>query len=111
MIDVFTQHDLNKRHEAEGDDQIAYDWEEGEIYRGEEIYTLADGTIVKADPDEMKNYLKYRIRKLGLKKWVSDELGEGNLDDFIIFLLTDPLSLEDFFESYYDGYRSEAGEE
>lgn len=111
MMDVFAQHDLNKRHEAEGEDYIAYDWHEGEIYRGEEIYTLADGTIVLADIDEMKAYLKYRIRKLGLKNWVQNELGEGNVDDFIISLMSDPLSLEEVFESYYDGYRSNAGED
>ncbi|WP_125710130.1 hypothetical protein [Lacticaseibacillus porcinae] len=110
MIDVFTQHDLNKRHEAEGEDYIAYDWDEGEIYRGEEIYTLADGTIVLADIDEMKAYLKYRIRKLGLKNWVQNELGEGHVDDFIISLTIDHLSLEELFESYYDADRSNAGE-
>lgn len=111
MIDPFTQHDINKRHEAEGEDYIAYDWKEGEVYPGEDIYTLADGTIVPADIDEMKAYLNDRIRKLGLKNWVRDDLGEGNVDDFIINLMSYPLSLEEVFESYYDGYRSNAGEE
>lgn len=110
MIDVFTQHDIEKRHEAEGEEPIAYDWQEGEIYGGEDIYTLEDGTIVLADIDEMKAYLKNRIKKLGLKNWVHNELGEGNVDDFILSLMSDYLSLEEVFESYYGGYRSEAGE-
>ena len=110
MIDAFTQNDINKRHEAEGSDPIAYDWKEGEIYGGEDIYTLEDGTIVLADLDEMKAYLKDRIHKLGLKNWVQNELGEGDVDDFILSLMSDHLSLEEVFESYYGGYRSEAGE-
>jgi len=110
MIDAFTQHDIEKRHEAEGEGPIAYDWQEGEIYGGEDIYTLEDGTIVLADIDEMKAYLKNRMHKLGLKKWASDDIGEGNVDDFIISLMSDPLSLEEVFESYYGGNRSEAGE-
>lgn len=110
MIDAFTQNDINKRHEAEGGDKIAYDWRDGEIYGGEDIYTLEDGTIVLADLDEMKAYLKNRIHKLGLKNWVHNELGEGNVDDFILSLMSDHLSLEEVFESYYGGYRSEAGE-
>lgn len=104
MIDAFTQ------NEAEGEGPIAYDWQEGEIYGGEDIYTLDDGTIVLADLDEMKAYLKNRIKKIGLKNWVSDDLGEGNVDDFILSLMRDPLSLEEVFESYYGGNRSEAGE-
>lgn len=111
MIDPFTQHDINKQHEAEGEGPIAYDWQEGEIYGGEDIYTLDDGTIVLADIDEMKAYLKDRIRKLGLKNWVHNELGEGDVDDFILSLMSDHLSLEAVFESYYGGYRSNAGEE
>ena len=110
MLDAFTQHDIEKRHEAEGEGPIAYDWHEGEVYPGDDIYTLADGTIVPADIDEMKAYLKDRIRKLGIKKWVRDDLGEGNVDDFILNLMSDHLSLEEVFESYYDGNRSEAGE-
>lgn len=110
MIDVFTQHDIEKRHEAEGEGPIAYDWREGEVYPGDDIYTLSDGTIVPADLDEMKAYLKDRMHKLGLKKWASDDLGEGNVDDFIISLMSDPLSLEEVFESYYDADRSNAGE-
>ena len=111
MIDAFTQNDINKRHEAEGEGPIAYDWHNGEVYPGDDIYTLADGTIVPADIDEMKAYLKYRIGKLGLKNWVQFELGEGDVDDFIISLMSDPLSLEVVFESYYDSYRSNAGED
>lgn len=110
MMDAFTQHDLNKRHEAEGEGPIAYDWHNGEVYPGDDIYTLADGTIVPADIDEMKAYLKDRIRKLGLQNWVR-YIGEGNADDFIISLMSDPLSLEEVFESYYDANRSNAGEE
>ena len=110
MIDAFTQHDIEKRHEAEGEGPIAYDWHNGEVYPGDDIYTLSDGTIVPADLDEMKAYLKNRINKLGLKKWVSDDLGEGNVDDFILSLMSDPLSLEEVFENYYGGNRSEAGE-
>lgn len=110
MIDAFTQNDINKRHEAEGGDPIAYDWQEGEIYGGEDIYTLEDGTIVLADIYEMKAYLDYRINRLGINKWVSDDLGEGDATDFVISLLETPLSLEEFFESYYDADRSEAGE-
>lgn len=110
MIDPFTQHDLNKQHEAEGEGPIAYDWHNGEVYPGDDIYTLADGTIVPADIDEMKAYLKDRIRKLGLQNWVR-YIGEGNADDFIISLMSDPLSLEEVFESYYDANRSNAGEE
>ena len=110
MMDAFTQHDIEKRHEAEGGDPIAYDWNEGEIYGGEDIYTLDDGTIVLADLDEMKAYLKNRIHKLGLKNWVHNELGEGDVDDFILSLMSDHLSLEEVFESYYGGNRSEAGE-
>ena len=105
------QHDLNKQHEAEGEGPIAYDWHNGEVYPGDDIYTLADGTIVPADIDEMKAYLKHRIRKFGLQKWVHDDLGEGNVDDFILSLMSDPLSLEEVFESYYDANRSNAGEE
>ena len=104
MIDAFTQ------NEAEGEGPIAYDWQEGEIYGGEDIYTLDDGTIVLADLDEMKAYLDYRIRKFGIKEWVRDDLGEGDATDFIISLLETPLSLEEVFESYYGGNRSEAGE-
>ena len=110
MLDVFTQHDIEKRHEAEGGDPIAYDWHNGEVYPGDDIYTLADGTIVLADLDEMKAYLKNRIHKLGLKNWVHNELGEGDVDDFILSLMSDPLSLEEVFESYYGGDRSNAGE-
>ena len=110
MIDAFTQHDIEKRHEAEGGDPIAYDWHNGEVYPGDDIYTLTDGTIVPADIDEMKAYLKYRIRKFGLKFWVKNELGEGDVDDFILSLMSDHLSLEEVFESYYGGNRSEAGE-
>ena len=111
MLDVFTQHDIEKRHEAEGGDPIAYDWHEGEVYPGDDIYTLADGTIVPADIDEMKAYLKSRIDKLGLKNWVQNELGEGSVDDFILSLMSDHLSLEEVFESYYGGNRSNAGED
>ena len=89
---------------------IAYDWHNGEVYPGDDIYTLADGTIVPADTDEMKAYIKYRIRKLGLNNWVKYELGEGRVDDFIISLTIDHLSLEELFESYYDADRSNAGE-
>ena len=110
MLDVFTQYDIEKRHEAEGEGLIAYDWHNGEVYPGDDIYTLADGTIVPADTDEMKAYLKSRIHKLGLKNWVHNELGEGNVDDFILSLMSDHLSLEEVFESYYDADRSEAGE-
>ena len=110
MLDVFTQHDIEKRHEAEGEGPIAYDWHEGEIYGGEDIYTLEDGTIVLADIDEMKAYLKNRIKKLGLKNWVHNELGEGDVEDFMLSLMSDHLSLEEVFESYYGGNRSEAGE-
>ena len=110
MIDAFTQHDIEKRHEAEGGDPIAYDWHNGEVYPSDDIYTLADGTIVPADTDEMKAYLKYRIRKFGIKNWVQYELGEGRVDDFIISLMSDHLSLEEVFESCYGGNRSEAGE-
>ena len=110
MIDPFAQHDLNKQHEAEGGDPIAYDWHNGEVYPGDDIYTLADGTIVPADIDEMKAYLKDRIRKLGLQNWVR-YIGEGNADDFILNLMSDPLSLEEVFESYYDANRSNAGED
>ena len=110
MIDAFTQHDINKRHEAEGGDPIACDWQECEIYGGEDIYTLEDGTIVLADIDEMKAYLKNRIKKLGLKNWVHNELGEGDVEDFMLSLMSDHLSLEEVFESYYGGNRSEAGE-
>lgn len=42
MIDPFTQHDLNKQHEAEGEGPIAYDWHNGEVYPGDDIYTLSD---------------------------------------------------------------------
>ena len=111
MLNVFTQHDIEKRHEVEGGDPIAYDWHDGEVYPGDDIYTLADGTIVPADIDEMKAYLKNRIHKLGLKNWVKNELGEGNVDDFIISLMSEPLSLEVVFESYYGGDRSNAGED
>ena len=111
MLDAFTQNDINKRHEAEGGDPIAYDWHNGEVYPGDDIYTLADGTIVPADLDEMKAYLKSRIDKLGLKNWVKNELGEGEVDDFIISLLSEPMSLEVVFESYYGGDRSNAGED
>ena len=90
---------------------IAYDWHNGEVYPGDDIYTLADGTIVPADTNEMKAYLKYRIRKLGLKNWVQNELGEGHVDDFIISLMDEPLPLEVVFESYYDADRSNAGED
>ena len=110
MIDPFTQHDINKQHEAEGEWPIAYDWHNGEVYPGDDIYTLADGTIVPADIDEMKAYLKDRIRKLGLQNWVR-YIGEGNADDFIIRLMSDPLSLEEVFESYYDANRSNACED
>ena len=110
MMDAFTQHDINKRHEAEGGDPIAYDWHNGEVYPGDDIYTLADGVIVPADIDEMKAYLDYRIRKFGIKKWVRDDLGEGDATDFVISLLETPLSLEEVFESYYDADRSNAGE-
>ena len=110
MIDVFTQHDIEKRHEAEGEGPIAYDWHNGEVYPGDDIYTLSDGTIVPSDLDEMKAYLDYRIRKFGIKEWVRDDLGEGDATDFIISLLETPLSLEEVFESYYGGNRSEAGE-
>lgn len=110
MINAFTQHDIEKRHEAEGGDPIAYDWHNGEVYPGDDIYTLADGTIVPADIDEMKAYLDYRIRKFGINKWVRDDLGEGDATDFVISLLETPLSLEEVFESYYDADRSEAGE-
>ena len=110
MIDAFTQNDINKRHEAEGEGPIAYDWHEGEVYPGDDIYTLADGVIVPADIDEMKAYLKDRIKKLGLKNWVHNELCEGDVDDFILSLMSDHLSLEEVFESYYDANRSEAGE-
>ena len=110
MIDAFTQNDIEKRHEAEGEGPIAYDWHNGEVYPGDDIYTLADGTIIPADIDEMKAYLKDRIRKLGLQNWVR-YIGEGNADDFIISLMSDPLSLEEVFESYYDANRSNAGED
>ena len=109
-MDAYTQNDLNKLHEAEGEGPIAYDWHNGEVYPGDDVYTLADGTIVPADIDEMKAYLKDRIRKLGIKNWVR-YIGEGNVDDFIISLMSDPLSLEEVFESYYDADRSNAGEE
>ena len=111
MIYAFTQHDIEKRHEAEGGDPIAYDWHDGEVYPGDDIYTLSDGTIVPADIDEMKAYLKHRIFKLGIQNWVRDDIGEGYADDFIISLMSDPLSLEEVFESYYGGNRSNAGED
>lgn len=107
-MDAFLQNDINKRHEAEGEDYVGYDWQEGEIYPGEEVYVLMDNAIVKASDEDIQEYLMHRIKKIGLEKWVTDELGESSIESFIMSVLSDSLTLEDMIESYYGGYREEA---
>lgn len=92
-------------------DPVAYSWRQAPIYEGNDIYKLSDGVIVPADINEMKAYLKYRIRILGLNDWVRYDLGEGRVDDFIISIMYKALPLEVVFESYYDAKRYNVGEE
>lgn len=109
-IDAYRR-DMDLRHEAEGEDAapVAKTWRGEDVYPGDDILELSTGDILMADVDEMKAYLKYRMRVLGgLEKWVAFDLYEGDATSLVLAMLSDPLTLDEIFEDYYDANRMEA---
>lgn len=99
MMDVYTQHDLAKQHEAEGGDAVTTDWKGADIFPGEQYLQLYNGDLVFEDVDKMQEYIKYRIGRFNtVDKWIANDLGQDRVE-FIIALLGDQLQLPGFSDA------------
>lgn len=71
MMDIFTQHDLDKQHEAEGSpsEAVGIDWHGQPYFPGDEVIDMG-GEIVLDDVFEIRDYL---IKHLGGNPYTANE--------------------------------------
>lgn len=71
MMDVFTQHDLDKQHEAEGtaSEAVGVDWRDKPFFPGDEVIDMG-GEVVLDDTFEIRDYL---IEHLGGTPYTANE--------------------------------------